>query len=112
MVDGGGLENMITFARWVGGCMQNGRDYGPVLDYIGAPASRTEWAAAGRVQSKGEPLRQKMITFDYIENIFCGGVEKPPTFSPHFSTSHPFLVAAVGTMKEGTDNGFFTTKTP
>jgi hypothetical protein len=38
----------------------------PVFDYIGAVASRIKRAVAGGVQSKSEPSRWKMITFDYI----------------------------------------------
>ncbi len=66
---------------------------------------------ASHVQSKIGRLLQKMITFDYIENIFCGGVEKPhiPPAFPNFGSD--FWVAAGGTMKGAMDNGFFTTKT-
>jgi hypothetical protein len=45
------------------------RVFGPVFDDIGAPVSRAKQVAAGIFQSRHGPLRQKMITFDYIESF-------------------------------------------
>jgi hypothetical protein len=45
------------------------------LGCLCVPASRAKQAAAGYVQSKAGRLRQKMITFDYIEIYFSGSGE-------------------------------------
>jgi hypothetical protein len=43
---------------------------------MGAVVSRVKQGVAGGVQSGSEPLRQKMVTFDYIASFFSVGTEK------------------------------------